>query len=237
MKLYCTGDWHANVDDYLSRIEKAQVPKGSIILTLGDQGLNYWLNSSDSKRKQKVSETPYIHLFIRGNHEARPEEVEGYQLSMVKYEDTNLLAYTQPEYPNLHFLADGEHLILGNKVLVLGGAYSVDKHYRLASGNKWWESEQMTKEEREHFLKLTSGKHYDFVLTHTCPYLARPLDKGLSFVDQSKVDSTMEVFLERIRQQTTHDKWMAGHWHIDEIRTNDDGTVFFLFRSIIEVEI
>lgn len=235
MALFITGDWHGNVDDYLSRIKKAQVPKGSIILTLGDQGLNYWLNNSDNKRKKKVSDTSYTHLFIRGNHEARPEEVEGYQLSMVEYEDTNLLAYTQPEYPNLHFLTDGEHLILGNKVLVLGGAYSVDKNYRLATGNKWWESEQMTETEREHFLSITKDKYYDYVFTHTCPYLARPLEKGLSFVDQSKVDSTMEIFLENIREQITYGEFYCGHWHIDETRNDEVGTIHFLFHDIVEI--
>ena len=52
-------------------------------------------------------------------------------------------AYMDKKYPNQIFAKDGEiYTINGRKTLVIGGAYSVDKPWRLATGNKWFESEQ-----------------------------------------------------------------------------------------------
>ena len=50
-----------------------------------------------------------------------------------------------------------------NEFLVLGGAYSVDKFYRLSMGYKWFSDEQMTIEERENFLN-NIPKHFIFFL-------------------------------------------------------------------------
>lgn len=51
-------------------------------------------------------------------------------------------------YPNLIFEKDGEFYdIYKKKVMVIGGAYSVDKWYRLKMNYKWLEDEQISEEE------------------------------------------------------------------------------------------
>lgn len=236
MKWFLTADVHGDVWELKHRIDNAKVPDGSNIIILGELSINYWLDKSDARKKKFLSKLPYTFFALNGNHEARPEEVEGYHEALYKEEDTVLHVFVQDKYPNIFFLKNGEHLLNGNRILVLGGAYSVDKDYRLATGKKWWASEQLTEEERKYFLATVSG-HYDFVFTHTCPYLARPLEKGLSFVDQSKVDSTMEIFLENIRGQITYGQFYCGHWHIDETRDDEVGRIHFLFKDMKGIDV
>ena len=52
-------------------------------------------------------------------------------------------AYVQKEYPNLLFAEDGEiYEFNGKKAIAIGGAYSVDKFYRIATGAPWFPTEQ-----------------------------------------------------------------------------------------------
>lgn len=217
--------------DLKARLAQANVPEESTVVVLGDVGLNYWLNGHDEKNKKILDKLPYTFLFIHGNHEARPYEVEGY----VRVEGAPGYAdvYLQPDHANQIYLQDGIHMIDDKKVLVAAGAYSVDKFYRLATGKKWWESEQMPRERREWMLTSTNGDHFDVVLAHTCPYLARPLEEGLSFIDQSKVDASMEVFLQRLVQNITFDRFLCGHWHYDGVRYIREGKIEFLYTAVV----
>ena len=38
----------------------------------------------------------------------------------------------------------------------------------------------------------------------------------LPFVDQSKVDNSMELFLDKIEESISYDKWYCGHYHIEK---------------------
>lgn len=54
-------------------------------------------------------------------------------------------AFIEKEYPNLIFAKNGELYTIGGKsVLVIGGAYSVDKDYRITYGYRWFKDEQLT---------------------------------------------------------------------------------------------
>ena len=103
------------------------------------------------------------------------------------------------------------------RTLIIGGAYSVDKYYRLKNKLLWWEDEQLSDKEKvdaEMIIRQTN-KHFDLVLSHTCPYSLRPTDKFLPIVDQSTVDTSMEKWLEIIKDMITYDVWLFGHYHID----------------------
>ena len=59
---------------------------------------------------------------------------------------------------------------------------------------------------------------YDFdrnyVLTHTCPTDWQPVDLFMRGLDQSKVDSTMEEYLDDVlRYIGGYDYWYFGHYH------------------------
>ena len=59
-------------------------------------------------------------------------------------------------------------------------------------------------------------KPYDVVLTHTCPYKYEPVEVLLSGIVQSKVDKSMEHFLDRIEKSIKYDKWYCGHYHTEK---------------------
>jgi 3-oxoacid CoA-transferase subunit A len=97
--------------------------------------------------------------------------------------------------------------------LALGGAYSVDKWYRLERGWMWFANEQIAKEDMEMIEAETAGNFYDVVLSHTCPYSWQPTDLFIDAVDQSTVDNTTEKWLEKMADNIIWGKWCFGHFH------------------------
>ena len=125
--------------------------------------------------------------------------------------------YCEEAYPNIKYFKDfGVYQISRYKVGVIGGAYSVDKEYRLLNGWQWFPNEQLSYLEQDQCYNLFKENDFDLILTHTCPYDWRPTDLFLSFIDQSKVDSSMEEFLNNIKEITAA-RWAFGHYHDDRL--------------------
>ena len=125
--------------------------------------------------------------------------------------------FIEDNYPNLIFAKDGEiYNIDGKKILVIGGAYSVDKDIRLLYGYKWFKGEQLNEEEQKRIFQKVKGQHFDIVLTHTCPVKYEPKEVFLEGLDQSKIDKTMEIFLDKIEENIDYDKWYCGHYHTEK---------------------
>lgn len=228
-KIYITGDTHRNFKRIQSFCYKAQTNREDILIILGDAGINYYLDSSDKPLKKKLSKLPITLFCIHGNHEERPENIPTYH----ETEFYGGKVYIEDEYSNLIFAKDGEiYNLNGNRCLVLGGAYSVDKYYRLATGNKWFPSEQITdrvKGEIENFLD-TQNWSVDYVLSHTCPYHTRPTHLFLKCINQDEVDSSMEVWLQKIADRLNFKHWYFGHFHDDW----DNGKYSMLYTDIVE---
>ena len=221
--IYITGDIHRD----FSRLDNIKFNKDDMLIILGDAGINYYLNEEDNKFKEYLKKYNVKMFCIRGNHEERPENIE-------TYKEINIFGgkvYLEEDYPYLIFAKDGEEYnIDGKSVLVIGGAYSVDKEYRLMYGYKWFKDEQLTKEEMDTIYNKLKGKHYDVVLTHTCPYKYEPVEVFLSGIDQSKVDKSIELFLNKIEDSIEYDKWYCGHYHTEKKIDNLE----FMFESIKE---
>ena len=166
---------------------------------------------------------------IRGNHEERPENIKTYKTK--KFHEG--IVYYEEDYPNILFAKDGEIYNFNNhKVLVIGGAYSVDKEYRLLRGWNWFKDEQPNKEIIKYVEKqITKQRQFDIVLSHTCPIDTEPRHMFLSFIDQSKVDKTTEMFLQRVANWIKFDSWYFGHFHSDW----DNGKYHMLFNSYKEI--
>lgn len=186
------------------------------MIVLGDAGFNYELNYNDIIRKQRASKYGGYIYCVRGNHEERPENIA----SMTKEWDSNVSGYVYMEvdFPLIRYFIDGEtYIINGLRTLVLGGAYSVDKYYRLVLGHKWFSGEMLTAEEMAAITKSVKGTHIDMVLSHTCPYSWRPTDMFLRGVDQSTVDTSMEEWMEQLKEEISWDYWFFGHFHSDRL--------------------
>lgn len=81
-----------------------------------------------------------------------PKVKNKYNLTMSKIR--RLKIADRSKVCELIFAQDGEVFDLeGLQTLVLGGAYSVDKWYRLQSGYHWFENEQIPEQRRKSILK------------------------------------------------------------------------------------
>ncbi len=207
--IYITGDTHRD----FSRIYKLEKDTDNMLIVLGDVGINYYLNEEDKNYKEYLKKLKLKLFCVRGNHEERPENISTYK----EVEMFGGKVFIEEGYPNLIFAKDGEtYNIDSKKILVIGGAYSIDKQYRLLHGYKWFKDEQLTKEEMDTILAKVKGKHFDIVLTHTCPYKYEPREVFMQGLDQSKVDKSMEHFLDKIEENINYDKWYCGHYHTEK---------------------
>lgn len=230
--VYFTGDIHRYVNKLLRNLEYLNIPHESnqIIVLLGDVGINYMLDMSDKVEKEKLQSSGRTYFCIQGNHELRPENIDSYKIK----EWNGGKVYIEDDYPNLIFAKDGEvYCIDGKSYLVLGGAYSVDKYYRLMMGHRWFKDEQIALEHRPQLMsKIKQIKEVDIVLSHTCPAQWQPTDLFLDGLDQSTVDNTMEEWLSDVEKNLNYKHWLFGHFHANR-KINDKATM--LYGKIISI--
>lgn len=220
-----TGDTHGWVETRLGNIHRNVTecpPPETGVIILGDAGLNFWLGGSDKKHKKLSSIYGYTIYCVRGNHEERPENL-GYPTEY----DENVGGYVfvDPEFPLIRYFMDGGFYTIGGfRCLVIGGAYSIDKWYRLnraaAAGQSfsgWFEDEQLTAEEMQDISANVRGKKVDFVFTHTTALDWEPVDLFLNGVDQTTVDKSMETWLNELKETFDWKIWLFGHYHADRI--------------------
>ena len=228
MNYYCTiitGDTHGAVKPRIEKILKQYNtvdPENLKVIILGDASVNYTLDKNDWLNKKAISSLGISIYCVRGNHEERPENL-GYELIYDDYVDGEV--YVDKDFPLIRYFKDGGiYNINGYSVLVMGGAYSVDKYYRLArakasnsSFSGWFKDEQLTEEEMNEIYENVKGKHFDFVFSHTCPYSWEPTDLFLSCIDQDSVDTSMEKWLDKLKNNIDFRVWCFGHFHEDRI--------------------
>ena len=81
----------------------------------------------------------------------------------------------------------------------------------------WFANEQLTEEEMQLAEEYLKYKKVDFVFSHTCPYSWRPTDLFLNGIDQSKVDNTMEFWMDSLKDMFQWNIWCFGHYHADRL--------------------
>lgn len=242
--------------------DKSQRFIESTLICLGDFGGNYFDNYRDDDFKRKLGRYPLTYFVIRGNHEERAENrAKQYPDKWTTEEYFGNTVWVEKEFPYIKYaldvpavyhipyvekysieLEENEHgelpddIVRELDVLVLPGAYSVDKQYRLANGYSWFPQEQLSEEERQIGFDLCEQYHYrfDMVLSHTCPICYEPIDLFLSFVDQSTVDKTTERFLGELEYKMSYDMWLWGHFHADRIYPTEHQIM--LYTQAVELQ-
>lgn len=227
-----TGDTHGLVMTRLMNIDTAKyIPEETAVIILGDAGINFYLNKTDKKNKKAINNTGFTIYCVRGNHEERPEKVPGIHPAFDENVKATILQ--EVEFPNIKYFIDGHtYTIAGKTVLVIGGAYSVDKWYRLARAGVtdklhpdytnskktgWFPAELLTDDELEQIECNCTDNYYDVILTHTCPESWEPRDLFLSGLDQSTVDKSMEKWLDDFKNHIDWKIWLFGHYHDDRL--------------------
>lgn len=235
-RLFITGDTHGDFFRIYDFCKKHNTTKNDIMIICGDSGINYYCDDFDIELKERILKIPITFLILHGNHEERAWNIETYQCGYMRVGDNEMLVWYESQYPNILFLGDSElKLINGKKFMFLGGAYSIDKSYRLMMGHKWFRSEQMSEFEMQSVIRsLQSNEKFrkvDYVVSHTCPLKYEPTEYFIQGVDQNTVDKRTEMFLNHVENLIEYDTWFCGHFHcnkkIDKVR--------FLFKDILEL--
>ena len=227
-KIFITGDIHGDFKAIRALYEfynDYYTHHGDTIIFLGDFGANFFLNYQDINFKKKLGKYNFNYFAIRGNHEQRPSlclEQNPNNWHTETFWDG--LVYVENNYPYIKYANDkpdcyniptaqGKPI----KTLVLPGAYSVDKYYRLANNWSWFPQEQCNEDERLIGNILADSQSWDLILSHTCPISYEPTDSYKFKLDESMVDKTTERWLGGIEYNTKYKLWCWGHYHINRI--------------------
>ncbi len=231
--IYYTGDIHGEKTKIIMFCRNFHLKKEDVIVILGDVSANYYANGRDRELKDTLVKQQPTFLCIHGNHEIRPANLPNYKTR----EWNSGIVWYEEEYPNILFAKDGEiYDIDGLKHLVIGGAYSVDKFYRLKNNYGWWADEQPSDEIKQYVEEQIKTKTFDIVLSHTCPRKYEPTEVFLTFIDQSTVDKSTEIWLDEIEEKIDYKAWFCGHWHIEK-RIDKMHFLFNTFESAEQFEI
>ena len=225
-KFFLLGDCHGNyqpVHDFWENYKHIESFNGSdVLITLGDLGTLYFLDDAnesswDRTFKQELSKYPFVYYNVRGNHEQRPSILAAAAPDKwVVEENFGNIIYYEKDFPCIRYFRDdgGEYNINGKKVLIIPGAYSVDKRYREQRGYHWFAQEQLDDNEKANII-TNLAKEYDYIFAHTCPYSWEFMIQDLftSSTNQNSIDKTMEKFLDTVTQLTTYQHFYFGHFH------------------------
>lgn len=233
MAIFLTGDYHGNFDGLKEWCERNNTSRKDYLIVLGDAGINYFCNKRDIKLKEYLSSCPITIVCIHGNHEERPANIPTYSFKYLR--EFGCSCWYEQDFPNIYFPQDGTMIINGITFLVAGGAYSIDKQYRLNMGYRWFPDEQMSEENKEKVLELARKHSYDYILSHTAPLNYEPKYLFLPMIDQSTVDKTMEEFLQQVydRLDGRFKRWFFAHYHSDN---NLSDKVTLVYNDIIQIQ-
>lgn len=208
-----SGDIHGSTARITLLCEELRLTEKDILILLGDVGANYFCDDRDKPIKEQLQKLAPTILCIHGNHEARPSAELGY---ILKTWHGGKVFY-QPEYPKLLFARDGEiYSLAGLQCLAIGGAYSVDKYYRLARGWKYFEDEQPSVKTKQVVEQVIQKQNVDVIFSHTCPAKYIPVECFLSGIDQNTVDQSTEEWLDKIEETIDYTAWFSGHYHTNK---------------------
>lgn len=213
-------------------------PDETAVIILGDAGLNFFLDYRDTRAKRYLNSFGFTIYCVRGNHEFRPTQLPAGMVELVYDNDVKNWVYQETNFPKIKYFLDGSiYNIGGKRTLVIGGAYSIDKDYRRANNLIWNPQEMLNKNEQKDILENILGLEVDIVLTHTCPESWEPTDLFLKNIDQSKVNKSMERFLEKVSNAIDWKIWFWGHYHATRFYPEDENhhQRFMVYHDFLRV--
>jgi len=239
MSILFSGDFHANAVKELETITKAKLlekypddyDKIKYHIILGDGGFEWPGNcEKDELNYKALSERPFPILCVIGNHEPFLGMVDVPEIDIGLGEKVCMIK----DEPFIAYLKRGKiYTIDGFKMLVLGGALSIDKIRRIKDVS-WWENEYWSEqEERDLFALLETDNTFDYVISHTGPDSVNKMlfrdFSALSVKFADKVARLNDIINEKINFR----EWLCGHWHADtEYKDEKTGRIYrYLYRE------
>jgi UDP-2,3-diacylglucosamine pyrophosphatase LpxH len=215
------GDVHGWYGLLIRRIRTHH--ENSYIIQVGDFGL---LNPDPNEEHiltalNNTLENKNCFLYVvRGNHDfpARFNQPE-------KFQDN---------FSNIAFLPDYTELtLLGKKILLIGGAISIDRKYRELNVS-YWQDENVS-----YNPDFSYKPDYDLVVTHSCP-LKFDFKKCFSNIanflanDENLMQDMIDerTVLDKIYEKTKPKHWIFGHYHESKSSSFEETK----FRCLAELE-
>ena len=219
--IFVHGDTHGYAKAFKeinNRLHFAEATEDDTLIILGDVGANYWGDKRDIYTKRLIRNMRPTVLCLAGNHEKRPRAIPTYKYTYnPRYK---CYGWYEPEFSNIFFPEDGAVYIEDKRFLFAGGAYSIDKEYRLTTGAKWFPDEQPSEADKCRVrAAVCLNNKFDYVCSHTAPLNYEPTHLFMTYVDQSTVDKSTEIYLQEIYENIDHDylkHCYCGHFHNDE---------------------
>ena len=228
MSVLLSGDFHSNAVGELSILTKKYLQtkysakKYSAInwhIILGDGGFLWPGNeNSDKINFRAFSQRPFPVLSVIGNHEP--------MLGMTLPEaDIGIggTVYLVNQKPLVAYLKRGKiYNIEGLKLLVMGGALSIDQVFRIP-GRSWWKEEYWSsREESDLFELLAESNDFDYVLSHTGPDSVNQKLFGRLFPHSEKFTDKVAILNDTVDSRIKCKGWFCGHWHQDRLYYDEE---------------
>lgn len=218
--IYVTGDRHGELRSMTAEALPGEEKWGAddVLLIAGDFGFVFDgedAGTGEKARLDYLGNKPYTIAFIDGNHENFDE--------LIKYPEAERFGGpVRLLRPNIYWLRRGYvYTIQGKTFFTMGGAYSVDKPYRMAVLRSerrkcWWYQELPTDEEYRRAGQSLKDADYrvDYILTHTAPasIIPRVIHK---YPDPH--DAELTGFLDWVYHEVQFTRWYFGHLHEDYV--------------------
>lgn len=218
--VYITGDTHGRLEEFLARFENQPSFEDTVIVA-GDFGF-IW-GEAQKPLLKKLSEQPFTTAFVDGNHENFPAiyqyPVEEWNSGKVHRIADNIV----------HLMRSQLFTLDVGTFFTLGGAYSIDKSWRI-EGSSWWKEELPNAEELETAREtLTKADNkVDYIITHTCPDSI--VNRVCAHPDYH--DMPFRLFLQDIADTVDFKHWYFGHYH-DDRELSDKFTL--LYHSVVTI--
>lgn len=199
------GDVHGKMDQYAQVIKDCDRS-----VQVGDMGVGFptrvpGLRSGPPVDAMQLGD----HRFIRGNHDSPG--------------DCRL-------YPQ--FIEDGT---VEDRVMYIGGAFSIDYMYRM-EGVSWWRDEELSYAELQVLVDKYQEVKPDVMITHECPeIISTEMCRRVGWKKFDSKSRTRDAF-ETMWLNHKPKLWIAGHWHLS-FDADIMGTRFIILNELEWVDV
>lgn len=210
--IYITGDTHGEVSRFEEIHKRYRLTESDSLIVAGDFGCIFGRFIQDDEKLDALEQLPYTILFLDGNHECFPK-IYSYPEEMWNGGRIHRIR------PNILHLMRGQVFKLdGMSIFTIGGGYSIDRIYRYP-GISWW-PEEMPSETEYAEARENLNKHdnsVDILISHAAPEEAmRKFEESGEIYHRYMQESTLNLFLEEVRQTVSHRHYYFGHMHVDK---------------------
>ena len=216
--VHVTGDTHGEEGRFSAELmpEQSGWKEDDKLIIAGDFGYVFEGEQrvlSEKNKLNALSKKNFEILFVDGNH-------EGFDYLLNYPEEERYGAPVRRIRNNIFWLQRGfVYTIEGMRVFVMGGAYSMDKAFRMKyqeiCGQKiWFEQELPNASEYRRAIEnlRASNMEVDYIITHTAP---KSIIYRLIGRTPDMHDAELTGFLDWVYHEVKFKKWYFGHFHED----------------------